>query len=108
MAKETDNQLPHDTSLPKQFSLKEKLSIIKAHRPRRGTASTTKRYVLFVLDTSGSIGEEIFNKTRDIVADFIPYFCHKNTFAVMTFGSTIYREMCFNCDCPCKNQPSSH
>ena len=55
------------------------------------------RYVLFVLDTSGSIGPGNFEKILNVVSDIIPLFCGNISFAIMTFGDIMKQEICFNC-----------
>ena len=55
------------------------------------------RYVLFVLDTSGSIGPGNFEKILNIVSDIIPLFCGNISFAIMTFGNIMKQEICFDC-----------
>ena len=98
-----DHKLIHDYSIPEPFDLNKQLSSIKLRRHHRKRETVTmsrspKRYVLFAIDTSGSIGEQNFTKIVNIVSEFVPYFCHETNFAVMTFGSTVYREICFNCN----------
>ena len=60
--------------MPIPFDLEEYLSDIKIHRQRRGSVDV-KRYILFVLDTSGSIGQTNFEKMVDVLSDFVPLFC---------------------------------
>jgi uncharacterized protein with von Willebrand factor type A (vWA) domain len=53
--------------------------------------------VLFVLDTSGSIGSDQFDKVKIAVANLTTLFCKQVQFALITFGSTVNLEFCFNC-----------
>ena len=85
----------HDNSIPLPFDLEKELK--KAHRHRRGTTST-QRYILFMLDTSGSIGNEGFTEVKDVLHEFIPLFCSEEIkFAVMTFSHIMKQEICFKC-----------
>ena len=83
--------------MPIPFDLEEYLSDIKIHRQRRGSVDA-KRYILFVLDTSGSIGRTNFEKVLDVLSDFVPLFCNGTFFAIMTFGDIMKKEICFNCE----------
>ena len=86
-----------DSSKPLPFDLEKHLSEINFHRQRRDCHSNLKRYVLFVLDTSGSIGEENFEKMLNVLSEFIPLFCGDTSFAIMTFGDIMKKDICFNC-----------
>ena len=89
--------LYNNNSTPRPFNLEEQLSIIKKmHRHRRQTTKK-ERYLLFILDTSGSIGRDNFNELLDVLSEFIPYFCEEIKVAVMTFGNIMKQEICFNC-----------
>ena len=48
-----------------------------------------------MLDTSGSIGEEIFTRLVTNLAQLVSLFCGNTKIAAMTFGSHIYQEFCF-------------
>lgn len=87
----------YDSSIPIPFDLEKHLSDIKVRHQRRRSNPDVERYVLFVLDTSGSIGSTNFQKMLDVVEAFIPLFCQNVSFAVMTYGDKIKREICFNC-----------
>ena len=78
------------------FDLKEYLSDINIHRQRR-RSEAVKRYVLFVLDTSGSIRDDNFKKMLHVVSELVPLFCGNISFAIMTFGNIIKQEICFDC-----------
>ena len=54
-------------------------------------------FLLFVLDTSGSIGKTQFNRTEEALAKLTPLFCRKVRFALITFSSYVNLEFCFDC-----------
>ena len=61
------------------------------------------RHVLFLLDTSGSIGEYDFDIMTSTLSTLVHYFCRRVKVAAMTFSDKHYIEFCFNCfdnDCP--------
>ena len=74
-------------------------------RRRRQTCSNHKdvRYVLFIVDTSGSITETTFNKVRDLLANISENLCDQLRVAMMTYGSDINLEFCFNCHADRRN-----
>lgn len=55
------------------------------------------RSILFVLDTSGSINKKDFNMMKMAIGKLVPFMCGKIQVAVMTFGSQLKNEFCFNC-----------
>jgi len=55
------------------------------------------RSILFVLDTSGSIGRENFARMTTAVSSLVTLFCAPTQFAVMTIGDLLRLEFCFNC-----------
>ena len=57
-----------------------------------------KRYILFILDSSGSIGSTEFTKMKEILANLVPLFCKESKFAVLSYGDKIERNICFSCD----------
>ena len=64
------------------------------------------RHVLFMLDTSGSIGSENFHMMTDSLSKLVGHFCHKIKIAVMVFNHDHYIEFCFDCfdnDCTGRN-----
>ena len=56
-----------------------------------------KHSVVFVLDTSGSIGRESYSRMTAAVSHLVTLFCAPTQFAVMTFGDLLRLEFCFNC-----------
>ena len=67
--------------------------------PRQSTPphNCPRRSILFVLDTSGSIGRGSFTIMTTAVSTLVTLFCVPTQFAVMTFDSRLGLEFCFNC-----------
>ena len=59
--------------------------------------SNVKRSVLFVLDTSGSIGPQSFKRMTTALSTLTHFFCAPVQFALMTFNQKRWLEFCFNC-----------
>ena len=55
------------------------------------------QHILFVMDTSGSIGTQHFGEAVDALSNLVPLFCKPIKVAVMTFNQDYYSEFCFNC-----------
>ena len=67
-------------------------------RQRRQTQCDNQvQNVLFVLDTSGSIGRTQFNRVKNALAKLTPLFCKQVQFTLITFSSHVNLEFCFNC-----------
>ena len=64
---------------------------------RQNSCSGQNQYVLFLLDTSGSIGFSNFVKTTEAVAILTTLFCKPVQIAVMTFSTNFKLEFCFDC-----------
>ena len=64
---------------------------------RQNSCSGQNQYVLFVLDTSGSIRSSNFARMTEAVATLSTLFCNPVQTAVMTFSRTFKLEFCFNC-----------
>ena len=79
-------------------SIKEKWIPSHRYRQRRRTDickdSSVKRSVLFVLDTSGSIGMENFQRMTAALSNLTRFFCYP---VLMTFNDRRWLEFCFNC-----------
>ena len=60
------------------------------------------RTMVFILDTSGSIGLHNFNRMTNALGNFIPLFCDNMQVAIISFSHDIKVEFCFNCHklCP--------
>ena len=82
-------------------SIKEKWIPSHQFRQRRQVGfcedNNVKRSVLFVLDTSGSIGQQTFQKMTTALSKLTPFFCKPVQFALMTFNQKRWLEFCFNC-----------
>ena len=82
-------------------SIKEKWILSHQFRQRRQIDfcedSNVKRSVLFVLDTSGSIGRQTFQRMTAALSSLTPFFCKPVQFALMTFNHRRWLEFCFNC-----------
>ena len=89
----------HDSITPEPFNLDDQLKAIDKHhrRQRRMSSCCDDRYVFFILDTSGSIGNETFVKMVDSLSQLVPLFCKNTRIAAITFGTHVYHEFCFNC-----------
>ena len=57
-----------------------------------------QRYILFILDSSGSIGRSQFNTIKEVLSNLLPLFCGYIKFGVMSYGAIIERDICFDCD----------
>jgi uncharacterized protein with von Willebrand factor type A (vWA) domain len=53
--------------------------------------------VLFILDTSGSIGSVEFERMKTTIARLPGLFCRQVKFAAITFDHYIHLEFCFDC-----------
>ena len=95
--------MPHEVfqmdnnDTPQDFDLEGHLATIRRSRHKRQIGN--KRYVLLILDSSGSITAASFNSTVKILSNLAPLFCGNALFAVMTYDSIIEQHMCFeSCD----------
>ena len=84
-----------DDIIPEPFDVEEHLSVVKASRQKRLTVNQD-RYVLFIIDASGSIGTSRYRDAVNVMGDLSPLFCGAKL-AVMTYSTDVYREICFNC-----------
>ena len=66
------------------------------HRYRRQAQCSTQ-YILFVLDTSGSVGLNEFNRVTEVLSELVLFFCSPIKVAVMTFDHEYFVEFCFDC-----------
>ena len=70
------------------------------HRIRRQVQKCEPKdtqYILFVLDTSGSIQKENFEKMLEAVGNLTVMFCKPIKVAIMTFDHEFHLEFCFDC-----------
>ena len=61
------------------------------------------RSMVFVLDTSGSIGETDFQKMTNAISNFVPLLCDNMKIAIISYSRDIHVEFCFNCHDLCKD-----
>ena len=54
--------------------------------------------MLYILDTSGSIGQTNFKNMTNVMAQFSLFYCKGTKIAAMSYSSNIYKNYCFNCD----------
>ena len=54
------------------------------------------QYILFMLDTSGSIGQDNFEAMTSTLGRLVPLFCRPIRIGVMTFNHEYYVEFCFD------------
>ena len=85
--------------VPTPFDLDKELSHIKkAHRQKRQGSNQKDKYVLYILDSSGSIGKDVFKNATDIMAQFSLFYCKGTKIAAMSYSTSVHRNYCFNCD----------
>ena len=85
--------------VPTPFDLDKELSHInKAHRQKRQGSNQKDKYVLYILDSSGSIGRDVFKNATDIMAQFSLFYCKGTKIAAMSYSTSVHRNYCFNCD----------
>ena len=80
------------------FDLDKELSHIKAHRQKRQGSNQKDKYVLYILDSSGSIEETDFKDMAKLMAEFSRFYCPGTKVAAMSYSSSVYKNYCFNCD----------
>ena len=85
-----------DDIIPEPFDIEEHLSVVKANRQKRWLTGNQERYVLFIIDASGSIKSSRYRDAVNVLGDLSPLFCGAKL-AVMTYSNYVYREICFNC-----------
>ena len=78
-------------------SVKEKWLSSPQFLQCRQTTCSGKRSVLFVLDTSDSIGRQNFERMTATISNLVSLFCEPVQFALMTFSDRRWLEFCFNC-----------
>ena len=91
------SELVEDYSVANLFDFDGHFSAITTHHQKRQTTNR-KRYVLFILDSSGSVGSANFNTLINVLSDLLPLFCGNVKYGVMSYGSKIEQDICFNCD----------
>ena len=88
-----------DVSIPlEQFDLDSYLAASYSPlRIRRSCNESDPRYVLFIMDTSGSITESEFNNSKQAVAAIANSLCGNVKVALMSFSTQRYLDFCFDC-----------
>ena len=87
-----------DNIVPMPFDLNKELSHIKTHRQKREGTNKKDKYVLYIMDSSGSIGSTNFKDMRNIMAQFSLFYCKGTKIAAMSYSTYVYKNYCFNCD----------
>lgn len=96
MALNNQKVLSKDTASPHPFNGNEHHTRFRRD-VERNCGDGKIRYILFLLDTSGSIGEDTFTTVKTLLASLIPFFCKPVKVAVMTFNHEYKLEFCFDC-----------
>ena len=97
--------LAEETDIPVlPFNMEEVVGSIHARRRRQvcpdsGTqpAQDHIRYVLFIMDTSGSIGNANFQDVKEILANLSSTLCDNLRVALLTYSHDFNLEFCFKC-----------
>ena len=81
-----------DSIIPEPYDFNYHLDTAQAHRRRKRMSmnNCTDRYLLFMLDTSGSIGKNTFTRMVLNLSQLVSLFCGNTKIAAMTFGTHIY------------------
>ena len=56
-----------------------------------------EQFILFLMDTSSSIGSSNFDKMKTALSKITALFCNPPRVAAMTFGSDFHLHFCFDC-----------
>ena len=95
----TQEQKILDASVPVEpFDMEERVKSIHERRRRQTYSNRDNiRYVLFILDTSGSIGRSQFVRVKYLLALMSEKLCDHLRVSMITYGLDIKLEFCFNC-----------
>ena len=74
-----------------------RLMMRQRRQTRCSSGTNSVQHVLFVFDSSGSIGQSQYDRMKEAVALLAPQFCREVHFALLTFSSNLNLEFCFNC-----------
>ena len=66
-------------------------------RQTRNCGSSNTQYILFLLDTSGSIGRRDFTRMKNALSELSALVCKPVKIAAMTFNHEFKLEFCFDC-----------
>ena len=69
----------------------------RRHDPSKKCTTTSNHHILFVLDSSGSIGSSNYQRMLKAVASLTAVSCRKPKFSLLTFSSNLKLEFCFDC-----------
>ena len=97
----TDKHLPNKNVIgsdinPIPFDILEHGPRLRSRRQTEACGDSETQHVLFVVDTSGSIGEENFKNITASLGKLVPLFCKQVRFAFVTFSSHVHLEFCFD------------
>ena len=92
------NQLLDTNIASKPFNFEERLPVSNAHHLNKRQSTSQTRYLLLMLDTSGSITETLFTEVTTNLSRMIGSLCGNTKIAVMTFSHELHREICFDCN----------
>lgn len=87
-----------------QFDLDAYLAFSPLRMRRSCHGDNDPRYVLFIMDTSGSIGSTDFDAAKQAVAVIANSLCGYSKVALMSFSTARYLDFCFDCY-PDEGQP---
>ena len=91
-----------DPAVPVEpFKMDKRVNAIHERRRRQACPipgnQDNIRYVLFIVDTSASIGNSTFQDVKNLLALVSETLCDHLRVAMITYGSDINLEFCFNC-----------
>ena len=92
--KRNKTMAPEDSN-PKPFVWKDDHELFR--RQVRSCESQDIQYILFLLDTSGSISITDFQRMTTAIGTITTLYCKQIQIAVMTFDHKFELEFCFNC-----------
>lgn len=99
-------QIIDNSITPEPYNFTKQMDTLNIHhRRRRENNICEDRYLLFMLDTSGSIGNSTFINVVSNLSTLVFYFCGNTKVAAITFGSCTYHEFCFKCDVNDQSDP---
>ena len=82
---------------PIPFDYAEHARGIRYRRSSHNCYKNGTQYILFVLDTSGSIGPYYFEMVTETLSKLVHRFCKPIKIAAMTFSGSHSSEFCFDC-----------
>ena len=91
-----EEKIVHNDLNPIPFDFLEHGPHLRSRR-QASCGDQSVQHVLFVLDTSGSIGPTQFNRMKNAIAKLVPLFCKQVKIAIVSFDHQVNLEFCFNC-----------